>query len=284
MEPDKSKQYKPWLFFALTYGWSWIILIPAVAARLSVDQPVTNFLRVLSGIGPALSALLLLYTTCSVQCRREYWQRLTSFRRIKPHWLIVSLFTPLALTLLSGVLDALLGGKGLQLESGLPEVTSPLAWIGFVAFILIFGPVPEEMGWRGYALDGLQGRRSALFSSLVLGLVWALWHLPLFFIEGTYQANLGILTDDFWIFILMMIPESVLITWAYNNTRRSTLSAVLFHFSINLTGEIFFASPTGTWINFGLWILAAGLIVFVTDPMTFQAKILEKRDANPHQD
>jgi len=263
---------KTWQYFALAYGWSWIFLMPPVLAGLDANQPLTIGLRALSGIGPALSALFLLYTADTPQGRREYWKRLISFRSIKIPWWIVILFTPLALLLISGGIALLMGEWGIQLESGLPEAASPLGWLGLLLFILFFGPVPEEMGWRGYALDGLQNRWSSLFSSLILGVAWSLWHLPLFFIEGTYQANLGIFSDKFWVFSVLMIPESILMTWVYNNTSRSTLSAILFHFAINFTGEIFFVSPIVNWINFGLWMVAAGLIVGFTDPKTFQRK------------
>lgn len=267
-----SNQKKTWTYFALAYGWSWIFLVPAVLAGLDANQPLVIGLRVLSGIGPALSALFLLYTFDSPQRRREYWKRLISLRGIKHLWWVVILLTPLVLTLLSGGIAFFLGEGGIQLESGLPDATNPLGWLGFVIFVLAFGPVPEEMGWRGYALDGLQSRWNPLSSSLVLGAAWSLWHLPLFFIEGTYQASLGIFSDEFWIFSIMMIPESILMTWIYNNTSRSILSAVLFHFAINLTGEIFFVSLTSSWINFGFWILAAGLIVSFTDSKTFRLK------------
>ncbi len=272
MEKGTRNKNKPWYYFALTYGWSWIFLVPAAVVGLSADQTITTWLRFLAGVGPLLSALFLLYTTGNHQSRRDYWKRLVSFRCIKWYWWIVILFTPVTLIFLSGVLDLFLGGKGLQLESGLPEMSNPMGWLGFVLFILIFGPVPEEMGWRGYALDGLQDRWNALISSLILGLAWSLWHLPLFFIPGTYQAGLGIFTSDFWIFLLMMIPESILITWIFNNNQRSTLSAVLFHFAINLTGETFFISSTGNWFYFGFWTLAAGLIVWLTNRETFKGK------------
>lgn len=263
---------KSWLYFALTFGWSWVFLLPVVLAGLGANQPLTIGLRTLSGMGPALSAIFLLYIRDNPQYRRGYWKRLISIRSIKHLWWLVILFTPLVLTLVSGGIALFLGQEGIRLESGLPNAKSPLSWLGLVIFILIFGPVPEEMGWRGYALDGLQTRWSPFISSLMLGAAWSLWHLPLFFIEGTYQANLGVFSDEFWIFNLQLIPESILMTWIYNNTRRSILSAVLFHFAINLTGEIFFASPAVNWINFGLWVFAAVLIVCFTDPATFQPK------------
>jgi CAAX protease family protein len=65
-----------------------------------------------------------------------------------------------------------------------------------------------------------------------------LWHLPQFFVEGTYQSGLGFGSASFWLFMAVLLPESILITWVYNNTYHSTLSAVLLHFMTNFTGEI----------------------------------------------
>jgi hypothetical protein len=79
---------------------------------------------------------------------------------------------------------------------------------------------------------------NALEASLLLGTVWALWHVPLFLVEGTFQAGLGFGSLRFWLFLAALPPLSLLITWVYNNTGRSTLSAVLVHFSGNLCGAL----------------------------------------------
>jgi membrane protease YdiL (CAAX protease family) len=130
-------------------------------------------------------------------------------------------------------------------------------------FILFFGPVPEELGWRGYALYSLQDRWNALVASVILGIMWALWHLPLFFIQGTYQFNLGMGTVSFWLFMLSIIPQSILITWIYNNTQRSILSAIMYHFMLNLTGELTAISPLAEGLYFGLWLVAAIVVAAV---------------------
>lgn len=88
---------------------------------------------------------------------------------------------------------------------------------------MLAGPIPEELGWHGYALAGLQVRFSALWASLVLGVIWALWHVPLYFIEGTYQAEeVGWLTQRFWVFMMSIVFESILFgeqTFAVNILR-----------------------------------------------------------------
>jgi membrane protease YdiL (CAAX protease family) len=133
--------------------------------------------------------------------------------------------------------------------------------VPFALSTLVFGPLPEEIGWRGYALDRLRAKFNALMSSLILGAAWALWHLPLFFIRGTYQSNLEIGSLSFWLFMVGMVPQSVLMTWIYDHSRRSTLSAVLFHFMINAVGELVALSARAELFQCLLWMAAAAGVV-----------------------
>ncbi len=264
--PSHLPRVWPWRYLALTYGWSWLFLISAVLTGLEADALLTTVLRVLAGVGPLVAALLLVYRTMGQDGRRDYWQRLIGFRRIAPRWYVVTLLVPPLLTALAALVDLGLGGTGLRLEAAEGILEQPLTFLPYALFILVFGPLPEEMGWRGYALDGLQARYSALVASLILGAVWALWHLPLFFIAGTFQADLGVGTTSFWLFMLSMLPQTLVMTWIYNHTRRSTLSAVLFHFMLNFTGELFELSGRADQVLFGLWVVLAVGLVLMAEP------------------
>ena len=102
-----------------------------------------------------------------------------------------------------------------------------------------FGPIPEELGWRGYALDHLEQSYSRINASLILGFFWMMWHLPLFFIHGTYQYIL-LQSSPFLMldFMIQFYPLSIMMDWVYHNTNRSIASGVLFHFCINFFGEL----------------------------------------------
>jgi membrane protease YdiL (CAAX protease family) len=258
----------PWLFFALTYGWSWLLWVPAALSGLSADELAAQVLIVLGGVSPMLLAVALTYITQERQGRRAYWQRAIQFGRIKLRWYAVIFLTVPLLTVLAALLDVLLGGSGGRPEAMTRFLSQPLAILPFAIFMLFFGPVPEELGWRGYALDRLQMKWNALRSSVILGAVWALWHLPLFFVDGTYQNGLGVGTLSFWIFMLEIIPKSILITWIFNNTRRSTLSAVLLHFMDNFTGELFELTARAELYQFMLWIAASIVVTAVWGPKT----------------
>jgi CAAX protease family protein len=99
----------------------------------------------------------------------------------------------------------------------------------FFVLLALTDGLGEEPGWRGFALPRLLARRNALVASLVLGLLWAAWHLPLLWTEGSpnYQQPV-------WLLFLDLPAKSVLFTWVFLRTRGSALLAVLFHASTNL--------------------------------------------------
>jgi membrane protease YdiL (CAAX protease family) len=261
----------------MTFAWSWLFLIIAVLLNQPVDALPIVILRILSGMGPMLAAILLLYISKNVEIRKDYWHRLLSFKRISSPWYLVIILLPPILTGLSAIFDLALGGEGIALEAAFEFTSHPLTIFPYIIFILFFGPVPEEMGWRGYALDGLQDQFSALHASLILGVAWSLWHLPLFFLEGTYQANLGIGSLSFWLYLIVILPQTILMTWIFNNNRRSTLSAVLFHFMINFTGELFVLSERAEIFLVLFWMLSSLLIIIIWGSQHF---VREKK--GPH--
>jgi membrane protease YdiL (CAAX protease family) len=247
----------PWKFFGLTFLFTWACWIPAGLSYFREFSSLTSILHYAGGLMPTLVALFLLYRYKDPEGRKDYWRRLIDFKRIGKVWYGVIFITIPLLTIIGITADIILGGKGADLETARGFIQSPLSLIPFAVFIFLFGPLPEEMAWRGYALDGLQSKWNALTTSLILGAAWTIWHLPLFFIDGTYQNGLGIGTAQFWLYMLDKIPQSVLMTWIYNNTNKSITSAVLFHFMVNLVGELLDLSLQGEIFYIAsLWVMA----------------------------
>ncbi|MGB3391405.1 MAG: CPBP family intramembrane glutamic endopeptidase, partial [Pseudaminobacter sp.] len=141
---------------------------------------------------------------------------------------------------------------------------APLGLLAFAPFMLVFGPLPEELGWRGYALEPLQRGLGPLRAAMLLGVVHALWHLPLFFMEGSYQHSLGVLNISFWRFMANVLVLSIVMTWLFNRTRQSTLAMIIFHFADNLTGELFDLPEPAEWLRMGLYALIAACLVAAT--------------------
>jgi membrane protease YdiL (CAAX protease family) len=99
------------------------------------------------------------------------------------------------------------------------------------AYMLVQVGIGEEVGWRGYALPRLQSRHGATVSAAILGAVWALWHLPLFFDPST-----GYSITPFWVFLVFMLPVSVLFAWVFNSTGGSVLVVMILHAVLNASG------------------------------------------------
>jgi membrane protease YdiL (CAAX protease family) len=253
----------PWLFFVLVFGLSWgFWILAALLSSKSATLP-SRLLHYAGGLMPIVVTVALIYLRQSPDFQRDFWQRAIDFKRIGIRWYVVILLTVPILTALGATVDIRLGGKGLELEAARRFVPQPLMFLPFALFLLVFGPLPEELAWRGYALDGLQVKWNALTSSLILGAAWTVWHLPLFFIQGSYQHGLGLGTVQFWLYMTDKVPQSILMTWIYNNNRRSTLSAILIHFMVNLVGELFGLTLRAEAITNLLWIIMAiGVTVF----------------------
>jgi len=234
METKDNRSKSPWTFFTLTLALTWALWIPAGLVDHEQYGTLATILHYAGGVMPTLVALTLLFRTEDAEGWMDYARRLVDFRRIGLGWYAVIFLTVPLLT----SFGLFLGGGGTSFDPLQNYLQSPLSLVPFALFMLLFGPLPEEMAWRGYALDRLQSQMNPFRSSLVLGLVWTVWHLPLFLIEGTYQHGLGIGSLPFWLYMLDKIPQSILMTWIYNSNKRSTLSAVLFHFMVNFSGEI----------------------------------------------
>ncbi len=253
----------PWAFFGLALGWSWLFWITAILLDTGMETTLGVVLGLLGLLGPMVAGITGVYFTYGKEGRRDYWLRMIDPKRITARWyIVIFLILPLIFAF-AVLLDRLSGGSGGSWEvSALEIFAAPWMIIPFALSILLVGPL-EEFGWRGYALDRLQGRWSALASSLILGLVWSLWHLPLFFIKDTYQYNLGVGSLSFWLFMVGIVPMNILFTWIFNHTGRSTLAAMLLHFMVNFTGELVALTPRAEFYSILLWTLAAIVVTLI---------------------
>ena len=224
------------VFFALAYAISWSLWLPAVLGGLSSSSSLVFALFVVGACGPSLAAILLTALREGRSGVKALLGRLLAWRVGLRWYAIVLLGTP-ALGLLAVALHALFGGPPLGFSPAVPWFILPVAFL----LGLLGGPLNEEIGWRGYALPRLQADRGALASSLVLGLVWGLWHLPAFFMAGTSQSELPLLP-----YLACVVALSVLFTWLYNGTGGSLVLAVLAHGAFNFTaGFLFPILPLG---------------------------------------
>ncbi len=228
----RKNQPAPWLFLFGVLAWTWLFL----GLVALTGQPLFSFpfviLALLGGLGPVFVPALLIragyWDPQLDQNAGAFFKRSFDPRTLPWRWYLVVI----GLVLVLAVGPVLLDAEVVRSE-GLIAVGPPLTLL----VGLIFGAL-EEPGWRGYAQEGLQRRMPVLAASLVIGVFWALWHLPLFFIAGTYQAGLGIGTWAFWSFNLALVVGSPVYAWLYNAPGRIIFAPLLYHGLGNVAREL----------------------------------------------
>jgi membrane protease YdiL (CAAX protease family) len=216
----------------------------------------------LGGFGPSLAALILTAGQQDDSARRLLG-RLVDWRRISPGW-YAFIFLVFPLIVAAVFLISLALGLETAGFAGLARAqVNPAFLIGLLLLGVITGPLSEELGWRGYALDRLQDRWRPLIASLILvPFHWA-WHLPLFFIQGSTQAEWGLFSQESLFFLLALAPLTILMTWVYNHNQRSILAAVLLHFTYNFTIGLVYPMPIGFQIVYLLFFSALTIAVII---------------------
>lgn len=221
-EPGARRAGRLPTFFALAYALTWAVWIPAgLADRGWFTLGTSTFpLYVLGGFGPLVAAVILSARHGGRSAVRALFAQLHPRRVVGRWFLIPVLLVPLGLVPVGGFLAA--GG---ELPGG-----QALLGIGFtflaqlVLVATIGGGLDEETGWRGYALSRMLRTTHPVTASVVIGLLWAPWHLPLWLDPaGTHAAY------PFWVFLLDTMTRSVLIGWLYCASGGSLLVAVWAH-------------------------------------------------------
>jgi len=247
------------LFYLVTIAFTWFLWISEVLAmqgRLG-SSAFTDFLlsdNNPAAWGPLVGAVILTYWNARKGGVIKLLKRGVDYRFSKI-WLIpIILFWPAIMG--GGLLMALLAGEEIPT---LFWVANPLL-IGssFVQILLFQGPLQEEFGWRGYALDRLQARFNALISSIILGLMWAIWHIPYMF-----WLSDEIIYEILWGFVLSNILITIIFTWLFNNTGGSVMVTLINHAMFILAVIMFPALETAAGSAFYLIALIASIIAIV---------------------
>lgn len=246
------------IFFGLAFALSWLAWTPLIL--LPVPERIRGVLVVAGSFGPSVAGLILLMKhvgwteTKNELATRARWHL---SRRI---W-IAALLGPAAVLLLSIAISTLAGRP----VAGWQDPARLYLIIPIFAYVTILGgPLGEEIGWRGYALPRIQQTSSPTIAALVVGLAWALWHAPLFAIDGTVQQSVPGVA-----FAVQIITTSVIYTWLWNRTESLPL-VIGFHGAFNTSVGLFPILPdtagtdTPLWIALGLAMVIATALIGLT--------------------
>lgn len=259
------------VFLIVTFLWSWGQWWPAVqfsSGAWQAPDGLPEFLvsGAFAAWGPLIGALVASFAFDGGQGVRRLLKRLVQWRFAGVCWAAAFLLLPLVIGgawVVAGLVDgARPASEALENAAVLP--------IAFLYILLLGGPLQEEAGWRGTLLEQSQSRFSPLVVSIVVGLVWAIWHLPLFQLPsaGIYYEK------PFWGLALSTVLLSVLLTWLYNRTNGSLLAVMIMHASFNWAHYAFPAleSDSGGLAYFALFVASCAAILWMSGPSLGKAR------------
>jgi membrane protease YdiL (CAAX protease family) len=243
--------------FAITWACWWYLAhaVPANGKVMTDARFATLFL--LGGFGPTIAAFVAVRATPREGSLAEYLSRVLRWR-VNPAWYAVALFLPPALAIGVEFIDAVLGAHAILIPT-----LNGLLQIPILFPMMIIGGGLEELGWRGVAQPSLSKRMGLLRACLIVGAIWALWHLPLFYIPSVSQYG-----SSFPIFALGAVANALLLGWLYARTE-SILLCVLFHAASNTSATL--GLDLTETVTFGAWIAVSakaimGLVLILTTP------------------
>ena len=240
-------------FFLLAFGVSWLFWIGLYRSGMLSER-----LALLLGTwGPTTAALVVTAVDEGRKGLRDLFKKLLIWR-VHSGWYFFVLFAAPIVVAIALIMYIGFGGE-------LDQANDPSQWylvfpgLAQIFFLSVLG---EELGWRGYALPQLQRRFGLLWASLIIGILWGVWHIPLWWMESNFHSQI-----PFYLFLLENIALSVVITWVYTNTKGSILLVSLFHAASNLTIGVAPLLPEYTggsliplYISLGILCIGAGLI------------------------
>jgi uncharacterized protein len=221
-------------FVVIAFLWAWGF--GYLAGQLKSGAPILNItLMITAGYAPTLAAIGVV-ALCNGRAGLLAWLARCLNWRVNWKWHVLAFSVPPFVMVTALCIHFSLGGA---LPSFPAANKMPLAIANFGLVFLIGGPLGEEFGWRGFLTPALRSWMDWRAVSLIVGVIWGAWHLPLFFMAGTAQAHMPIA-----IFLVNILAGSVLFGWLFERSKGSVLPAIVAHTSLNTWAGLLGIVPT----------------------------------------
>lgn len=236
-------------YFGWTFLITWILWSPSILKARGFEVPdIFLIISLMASFTPSLVGLWMAKKASPTEGYRQILARMCHVQFRKLWFLILSVLfigAAAASYYLTFQLD-----PNFQPAALMPVYIMPLV---FIQILFIGGALGEEFGWRGFALPLLQNLYTPWLSTLILGVLWSLWHLPLFFMVGTVQSSLPL-----WQFMLQNTLMAYFYTHVYNQTKGSMILMIFLHAIANTASAIFpfWQSEIGRYTLFAILVVA----------------------------
>lgn len=268
----KLSYYKsPGLFYLLSTAVPWLFWFTAAYLSHNTSmQPVTGriggALALLGLVSPMIIASVMMWRDPVL--RHDLINRALRFNRVGLSYLLMTCFLMLGSILLAQAISLLFGHSLKQFT--IAESTSFTFGLFPAWFLLFLAPLFEELAWHTYGTDCLRNRFNLFTTSILFGVFWAFWHLPLGFIKEYYHSNV---VETGWLYTLnfavSLIPFVLIMNWLYYKTDRNILVPVIFHITAGLFNELFMTHPDSKVIQTVLLLSLSVYLVCKDKPFFF---------------
>ena len=260
---NETITYKPKQFFILIFAVTWTFWFAAPYLGDPINSDPIFLMFMLAGLfTPFTTALCLIFTSKNDALKSTFSNKLFNIKLIK--WKTIPLFLILfPASIIISVLISTLFGYSFDQFTIADEFSFSIGGISTL-LVLLLAACFEELGWRGYAVESLNNKFNYFEATAIFGVLWSLWHLPMFFIPESYQAEL--LQEDFILvinFFVSIIPLAFIISWFCKKNSGSILGAILIHSIVNLSQEFFLVSPYTKCIQTLILIVIAAIFIIV---------------------
>ncbi len=260
---NETITYKPKQFFILIFAVTWTFWFAAPYLGDPINSDPIFLMFMLAGLfTPFTTALYLIFISKNDALKSTFSNKLFNTKLVK--WKTIPLFLILfPASIIISVLISTIFGYSFDQFTIADEFSFSIGGIPTL-LVLLLAACFEELGWRGYAVESLNNKFNYFEATAIFGILWSLWHLPMFFIPESYQAEL--LQEDFILvinFFVSIIPLAFIISWFCKKNSGSILGAILIHSIVNLSQEFFLVSPYTKCIQTLILIVIAAIFIIV---------------------
>ena len=266
-DTNKKYRYRPVLFFALAYLFTWIFWIPAIF----LPQNLGAVLMLIGLLAPGIVSTVFVLASGSKELKTDLKNKIIGFYKVK--WGNVALAVVVfALIIVSSILLSTLFGQSLNQFAFTEDFSFTGVGIAGAFFTILIASIVEEVGWKGYCEDSIGNYMNWFWESMIFGVLWSFWHFPLIFIQGTYQA--GLMVNPLYVinFFVSGIPMGFIITWVYLASDRSILACMIFHLVVNFLQEKIAMTPETKCVETIVVTIVTIIIVIAKKDMFFSTR------------
>lgn len=264
------RRYPLWAYLVVAYAFSWalwsvLLVTEPPGAMQEGISPSFILLAIFGGLGPSVAGIVTTSIVDGKEGLRDLFARLKRWR-VNIGWYAAALLITPLVALATLAVEWALGMPTATLEEMMGSLPISIIWP-------IFAALGEEFGWRGFYLPRLQKRHTALWSSIIVGVAWGLWHIPTQVLAFRQYGLLVVLAYVFVVHIVAVTAQTTVMTWVHNNAGQSLLLMVLFHFGLTSTTLVLF--PLSMSVTEGLrhqliyaafYWLAALVVIAIAGP------------------